>query len=351
MTWQPDYRHVLDAANNRRPARLPLYEHNINVDFIALTRPIEIPRIGASEAVWQQFFDVFCDFWKSKTYDCLSFEGCVTSILPDSGALMGGRPGPIQSWEDFRAYPWDDLPRIYWDRYEPAFRALSVKLPPGMKAIGGIGNGVFEIVQDLVGYEYLGLMQYDDPELFGAIFSKVGDLMKTIWREFLQRHSDAYAVCRFGDDLGFKSATLLAPETIVEHIVPQYRRIVTMVRSAGKPFLLHSCGKIFPVMEEMIAIGINAKHSNEDQIAPFEEWIRLYGDRIALFGGIDVNDLCMHTPDDVFEKVFERGALFRNMARGFALGSGNSIPEYVPVACFDAMVAAAQELRIHDASV
>jgi hypothetical protein len=49
--------------------------------------------------------------------------------------------------------------------------------------------------------------------------------------------------------------------------------------------------------------------------------------------------------------VLERGALFRNMARGFALGSGNSIPEYVPVACFDAMVAAAQELRIRDAAV
>ena len=154
----------------------------------------------------------------------------------------------------------------------------------------------------------------ETPGLFGAIFSKAGDLLETIWRGFLERHSDAHAVGRFGDDLGFKTATLLAPETIVEHIVPQYRRIVSMVRGARKPFLLHSCGKIFPVMGELIATGINARHSNEDQIAPFQEWIRLYGDRIALFGDIDVNLLCLHTPGEVFEKVVALGALFRNMA-------------------------------------
>ena len=345
MNWQPDYRHILDAVMNRRPARLPLYEHNINIDFIALTRSIAVPEGSGSEKAWREFFRVFNDFWRSKTYDCLSFEGCITTILPDSGALKGGRPGPIQSWEDFRSYPWEELPRIYWDRYEPAFSAMAAEMPAGMKAIGGIGNGVFEVAQDLVGYEYLCMLQFDDPELFNALFQKIGDLMVALWQSFLERHSDAYAVCRFGDDLGYKSATLLAPETIIQSIIPQYRRIVSMVRGAGKPFLLHSCGKIFPVMEELISTGINAKHSNEDQIAPFEEWIRLYGDRIAFFGGIDVDRLCQGTPEEVFNQVLELGGRFRKAAHGYALGSGNSIPGYVPVASFDAMIAAVEELR------
>ncbi|MDR1030283.1 MAG: hypothetical protein LBL76_05370 [Treponema sp.] len=47
----------------------------------------------------------------------------------------------------------------------------------------------------------------------------------------------------------------------------------------GKPFLLHSCGCIFKVMDDLIAARIDAKHSNEDAIAP-------YGRRIGNFGGL-----------------------------------------------------------------
>jgi len=98
-------------------------------------------------------------------------------------------------------------------------------------------------------------------------------------------------------------------------------------------------------MDEMIELGINAKHSNEDQIAPYEEWINRYNDRIGLLGGIDVNTLCLNSPQEVFQQVFEKGSQFRNMAKGYALGSGNSIPEYVPVENYLAMVEAAQAIR------
>ena len=35
-----------------------------------------------------------------------------------------------------------------------------------MKALGGVGNGVLEISEDLVGLEQLAYLQADDPELF-----------------------------------------------------------------------------------------------------------------------------------------------------------------------------------------
>ena len=35
--FQPDYRNVLDVLHNRKPKRLPLYEHLINVPFIEKT--------------------------------------------------------------------------------------------------------------------------------------------------------------------------------------------------------------------------------------------------------------------------------------------------------------------------
>jgi len=148
-----------------------------------------------------------------------------------------------------------------------------------------------------------------------------------------------------GDDLGYKTSTLLEPGTIRKHILPQYKRVIDIVHAAGKKFLLHSCGNIFEVMEDIIALGIDAKHSNEDEIAPFEKWIGLYNDRIGIFGGIDVNILCLDKPDEVRRIVLERGMKYRGMARGYGIGSGNSITAYVPVENFLALTDAVQEIR------
>ncbi len=214
-----------------------------------------------------------------------------------------------------------------------------------MMALGGVGNGVFEISEDLVGFEYLAYMQVDDPELYADVYQKIGDLMVAIWREFLSRYADMYAVCRFGDDLGFKVSTLTSPGNIRQFIIPEYKRVVDLVHAAGKPLLWHSCGNIFSIMEDVIAIGIDAKHSNEDVIAPFDTWIEQYGDRIGLLGGIDVDILCREDPQVIRERVIEMGTRFRQKALGFALGSGNSIPDYVPVDGYLAMIDAGRAIR------
>jgi uroporphyrinogen decarboxylase len=346
MSFVPDYRYMLDVLGNRRPARLPLYEHIICPEIMEKILGVSFTGLlhgGPSDRL--EFARLFCKFFKEMTYDTVSFEVCITEILPDHGAIMGGRPGPIQNRRDFEAYPWERLPEIYWELAAKQFDAIAAALPPGMKALGGIGNGVLEISEDLVGYEYLAYLQADDPELFADLYVKIGDLMSALWRRFLERYSESFAICRFGDDLGFRSACLVAPDTIRAHILPQYKRVIGIIKDAGKPFLWHSCGCIFEIMDEVIALGIDAKHSNEDAIAPFERWIEGYGKRIGLLGGIDLDILCQKTPEEIYATVLERGRRFRALAQGYALGSGNSIPDYVPVEGYLAMVRAGQTLR------
>jgi uroporphyrinogen decarboxylase len=292
-----------------------------------------------------EYFKQYCRFFQEMGYDTVSFEVCITEVLPDSGAIMGGKPGPIQTRNDFKKYPWNELADRYWKVAEPQFQLLAACMPPGMKALGGVGNGAFEISEDLVGFEYLAYMQADDPDLYRDLYNRIGVLMLEIWTTFLERHIDTFAVCRFGDDLGFKTSTLTSPKNIRNHVLPQYKRVIEKIKGKGKPFLLHSCGNIFSIMEDILDVGIDAKHSNEDVIAPFDVWIERYGDRIGLLGGIDVDLLCISKPEDVFASVVEQGTRYRSTAKGFALGSGNSIPDYVPVDGYLAMIEASRHIR------
>ena len=346
MTFTPDYRNFEDAVNNKRPKRLPLYEHTISGGVMerVLGRPLSSAARG-EEPDLTEFFTNYCSFFTELTYDVASFEVCITPALPGDGALRGGHPGPIQTPSDYEEYPWDDVPAHYWDVAGPRFDALAECLPAGMRAAGGVGNGVFEISEQLVGLEYLPFMQMDHPDLYADLHKKIGDLMSTLWSEFLKRYSDVFAACRFGDDLGFKSSLLTNPSTVRDHICPQYKRVIDLVHEAGRPFLLHSCGCIFEVMDDMIELGIDAKHSNEDAIAPFDRWISDYGDRIGMIGGFDMDFLCSKSEQEVYDAVLEQGKRFRETANGYALGSGNSIPDYVPLENYLAMIKAAQAIR------
>lgn len=346
MSFQPNYQYLLDVLHNRRPARLPVYEHIISPKIMEKILHVRFADLQAGAgADLQEFFTQYSRFFKEMTYDTVSFEVCITEILPEHGAIMGGRPGPIRNRADFEEYPWAELPQRYWAVAEPQFTMLAQCLPAGMKALGGVGNGVFEISEDLVGFQYLSYLMADDPALVADLYRRIGDLMVAIWTEFLQRHAEAFAICRFGDDLGFRSNTLVSPKVIRTHILPQYKRVIDLIHQARRPFLWHSCGNIFAIMDDVIALGINAKHSNEDAIAPFDKWIELYGGRIGLLGGIDVDLLCCETPATIVTQVVDKGQRFRRQAQGYALGSGNSIPEYVPVEGYLAMIQAAQQLR------
>lgn len=341
----PDYRHLLQVLNKQKPSRLCLYEHIIDQGFISKYLDEDCTLQGKKISDYEAYHRTIAKFWQRASYDAISYEGWICDILPGHGAINGGMPGPIQTRKDFESYPFEKIPEIFWKTYRPHLEALRNTMPVGMKAYGGCGNGIFEISEDLVGYEYLAVMQYLDPDLFSDLYKKIGDLMISLWQEMIDHYGDVFAFFRMGDDLGFKTSTLLEPETIRAHIFPQYRRVIDLIHRGGKKFLLHSCGNIFSVMDDLIDLGIDAKHSNEDQIAPFDKWIDLYGDRIGLMGGIDVNTLCLGSYKEVYEQVLNDATRFRNSAKAWALGSGNSIADYVPVEGFQAMIDAAHEIR------
>jgi uroporphyrinogen decarboxylase len=120
---------------------------------------------------------------------------------------------------------------------------------------------------------------------------------------------------------------------------------VEAIHAAGKPAILHSCGEAREIMEDIITVmRYDGKHSYEDVIMPVEDAYDRWGGRIAILGGIDVDFIMRSSGDEIFNR--SRAMLEKTAARGgYALGTGNSVPEYIDDEKYFAMISAATEKR------
>ncbi|OGO16223.1 MAG: hypothetical protein A2Z14_00250 [Chloroflexi bacterium RBG_16_48_8] len=98
-------------------------------------------------------------------------------------------------------------------------------------------------------------------------------------------------------------------------------------------------------MDDLINdVSIDGKHSFEDAIIPVNEFQEKYSDRIACLGGMDMNFLASSSPEEIRQRT--RWLIETCGVRGrYAIGSGNSIPNYIPVDNYLAMVDEALECQ------
>jgi uroporphyrinogen decarboxylase len=139
------------------------------------------------------------------------------------------------------------------------------------------------------------------------------------------------------DDWGFKTQTIFDPDNMRRYVFPWHKKIVEAIHLQGKPAILHSCGNIYGMLDEIIDdLGYDAKHSFEDVILPVEKAYQQWSNRIAILGGIDMDFLATGEPGKIAERA--RNLLRMTGSKSYALGSGNSIPEFIPTENYLAMI-------------
>jgi uroporphyrinogen decarboxylase len=180
------------------------------------------------------------------------------------------------------------------------------------------------------------LLLYDNPDLVRAVVDRVGQIIYDAFRVFCDMEK-VFALW-LGDDMGFKTATLLQPQHLRNYILPWHKRYAELAHHTGRLFLLHSCGHVEAIMPDLIEdVRIDAKHSFEDVIIPVEDFKQRWGKRVAVMGGVDVDLLSRGTEDDVRRRTSQ---ILTACAPGggYACGSGNSITNYMPTANYLAML-------------
>jgi uroporphyrinogen decarboxylase len=335
----PDFTNLLKVLRCQRPERPTLFEFFLNWDLE------RIIAFGPDQAAWKE--------WPYELVRAIAFRKAgydyLTQGIPGFGFPSGERVrqqsysinegGVISDWESFRAYAWQNPDAADYGILD----RVDAELPDGMQLIVNGPGGVEENVIGLVGYETLCFMMADDEELVMEIFAAVGSRLVRYYANAVN-HPRVGAIIS-NDDWGFKTQTLLSVAQMRQYLFPWHQQITDLVHAAGKPVILHSCGFYDEIIDTVIdELHYDGRHSYEDGIRPVEEAYDELQGRIAVLGGLDLDFICRSTPEEVYTRA--KGMLARAAATGgFALGTGNSVPAYIPHANYFAMLAAAVEDR------
>lgn len=327
---EPDFEQFLKVLRRQgRPDHLPFYEHIASPGFISRRTGVPFDRMSPEDpAYWR----TYVDFWLGMGYDCVPLEIGLRCPLPEvrhePGSVSQGSEERvcIRSHADFEAYPWPDESEPI--DFRP-FEVVAGLLPGGARIVGGVGAGPYEWASYLLGVVGMSLLLFDDPELVSRVFEKIGSLHISAVRQLATM--EAIGALRQGDDLGFKTQTFLSPPDLRRLVFPTYQRMAAEAHRRSKPFVLHSCGNLAAVYEDLIeTCRIDAKHSFEEAILPVEAFKALYGDRVTPLGGLDVDVICRAGEEEL--RAYTRDKIEKCFADGYwALGTGNSLTDYMPV--------------------
>jgi uroporphyrinogen decarboxylase len=334
--YEPDFKQLLKVLKREKPDRPVLFEYFMNGPLFELLTGKPFLKLENNEEKIRVIIDAFTvagyDYVTipSRYFGALSFEN------PDherKSTVSLNEGFVITDWNSFNKYEWPDPKQGDFD----LLNRSSARLHPRMKFIAPGPGGVLENVIYLTGFERLCYMVCEDESLVTAIFDEVGRRMLAYYE--ICSALDPVGALLVNDDWGFKTQTLLDPDSLRKYVFPWHKKIVEAIHREGKPAILHSCGNIADIMDDIIdELHYDGKHSFEDVILPVEDAYRKWGDRIAILGGMDMNFLAQGKPGEIRERAVRM--LEMTGSKGYALGSGNSIPEYIPAENYLAMISA-----------
>jgi len=244
---------------------------------------------------------------------------------------------PLESWDDLAHYR---APDPEADHRLETMQAV-VERFKGEKAIVFLGHDVFEFCHYLRGMDKLLMDFVLHPDKVKQLCRIIIDYKKRVMERALAMGAD---IGLTGDDYSHRHAPIMSPAHFEEFIQPYLAEIIEVTHKAGAPFIKHTDGNIWLILEMMVDAGIDAIDPLEP-IAGMDigEVKQAYGDRLALCGNVDCGELLSRgTPEQVVEATKETIAK-ASPGGGHILASSNSIHPAVKAENYRAMLDAARQ--------
>jgi len=203
--------------------------------------------------------------------------------------------------------------------------------------VSGFGWCLFERAWLLRGFAPLIRDMRVNPRFVEKLMDKIVEYDLKLARLALERSIDIFYV---GDDYGGQDKMLVSPTVWRRFIKPRLQRILEVPRSRGIPIALHSDGNIFPIIGDLIEIGVSILNPVQPLALDPAVVKEGFGEKLCLFGTIDIQKtLPFGTPLDVKEEILRR-MMTVGQGGGLIFAPTHTILPDVPVENILAMVEA-----------
>lgn len=230
---------------------------------------------------------------------------------PDERTLTA--PGFFEDYSevmDVEKFDWPD-PAIFLDRRESEIRARSA--PGDRIKMGILWSAHFQDACSAFGMEHALVVMLGNPEMFRAVIDRITEFYLKANEIFYESTKGMLDAILIGNDFGSQTALMVDPHALREFVFPGTRKLIEQAKSYGLTVMHHSCGSIFPIIQDLADLGADIIHpiqalANEMDAPNLKSH---FENKVSFCGGVDAQNLLVHgTPEEVTEKVHELKDLF-----------------------------------------
>jgi uroporphyrinogen decarboxylase len=128
-----------------------------------------------------------------------------------------------------------------------------------------------------------------------------------------------------GDDLADIKGPMFSPKILREFFFPYIKKFIDECHSHGIPVMKHSDGNLYPILDQLIDLGIDGLHPIEPSVMDLGKVKQLYGDRIFLRGNVDCVHILPYGSDEDVRRDVRRCIDAAAKGGGFILSDSNSL--------------------------
>jgi len=223
-----------------------------------------------------------------------------------------------------------EIPDPHEDANYESFRRMKDLYGKEKWLIGSSQISVFEGSWYLRGMEQFLIDMITDPGYAHALMDKVMQFALEAGKRYVELGAD---MIWFGDDVASQQGMLISLDVWREYFKSRYATLFADVKRANPPVktAYHSCGNCEAVLDEMVDIGLDVLNPVQPRaIDPFATKKR-YGKRLALFGGLDVQQLMPRGSPDEVQRAVRRLKTDCGKGGGYILAPAHHIQADTPM--------------------
>lgn len=338
--FKPDLEAFLASLNKEKTNRIPIAE--LGIHPIIKEKLIDRKINTINDEI---------EFWLSAGYDYVKLQPKVNFIIHKeeyqknyyvedksiNRSWSSEESGIITNDEDFENYSFPSKEEIDYSNFEIA----SKHIPDNFGIIGQYGD-IFTMTWELMGFENFSIALFENYDLVKKINKSLGETIVDMFKNMVS--IPEVSAIWYSDDIAFASGLMVSKDTLNDLLFPWLEKIGSLARDYDKPFIYHSDGLLYDVMDKIIECGVTVLHPIEPKAMDIKEVKIKYGERLALIGNIDVDLLSRGEKKDVVKAVINNIETV-GLDGGYCVGSGNSIPEYVKYENYLAMIETAKNYK------